>query len=341
MALKAFVTGANGFIGSFLSKHLAEQELDVHAFILKGTDIELLKNIYPSMKNITVIEGNILDSKLLELHLKNFDYVFHLAGVIQGYDQKDFDRINLDGSRNILNACLKNNPNLKRLILMSSSTAAGIGTPEDPLTEDKPPQPELYDFYGKSKYRMELLARKYKNELPITIVRSCVVLGPGNKVIQGNYTVIKRGIKFLSPGPRREISIIDVEDLVNGIYLCATVPNAKDEVFYFCCDGSLSLADMQEITNYKIFNRKYGSLITIPIPKPLLFVVATLMELAAKLRKKPAPFLNRQKVPAAYAKGQVVCAEKAKRILGWSPQHSIVSTVTREGNWFKKHGWIK
>ncbi|MCK5158263.1 MAG: NAD-dependent epimerase/dehydratase family protein, partial [Candidatus Heimdallarchaeota archaeon] len=44
----AFITGANGFIGSYLIKYLAEQDFETIAYILKGTDCNLLENIYPS-----------------------------------------------------------------------------------------------------------------------------------------------------------------------------------------------------------------------------------------------------------------------------------------------------
>ena len=59
--MKAFVTGANGFIGSFLVKYLVDQGIETTAFILKGTDCKLLKLLHPSLEGVTIVEGNILN----------------------------------------------------------------------------------------------------------------------------------------------------------------------------------------------------------------------------------------------------------------------------------------
>ena len=149
--MKAFVTGANGFIGSFLLKRLAEQGIKVTGFILNGTDCELLEKIYPSKKNITIIEGNILDRETFREHLHGMNYVFHTAGIVQGYVQEDYDRVNVYGSKNVLDLCLNNNPDLERVVLLSSGAAAGYyGTSDEPLSEEAPLNPNPRDYYAVS-----------------------------------------------------------------------------------------------------------------------------------------------------------------------------------------------
>ena len=66
----------------------------------------------------------------------------------------------------------------------------------------------------------------------------------------------------------------------------------------------------------------------------------SIREFINKIKRKSAPFINRFKVLGFYAPGQVVCAEKAKKILGWKPKFTIVETINREGKWFKDQGWI-
>lgn len=338
---QAFITGANGFIGSFLTKYLAENGIQTTAFILKGTDYDLLRIIYPSLENITIVEGNILNKESLHELVKEKDYVIHLAGVVQGYNQEDYDRINVKGTENILNACIESNPDVERIVLTSSSAAAGYGTIEKPLTEDLEPRPLPNDLYGISKYKMERLAESYMDRLPIAIIRPCSVLGPGNKVIQDNYFIIKMGFKLHFLGPNRPISSVDVEDLVRGFYLCMIKPEAIGEIFYFCTEESISLSEMQEIVSYIIYDRKNRKLIGIPIPRFLFRIAAITMEGIQRMKKKPAPFINQAKIVAAYAPGQVASSEKAKKLLGWKPKYSIVEIITREGNWFIEQGWIK
>ena len=336
----ALITGANGFVGSFLSKSLAEQGIATTAFILKGTNYNLLKNIYPSLKNLKIVEGNILDNGLQKL-VKGMDYIIHLAGVTHGYNQQDFDRINVKGSLNLLEACALSNPEIKRIVLASSSAAGGFGTLDNPLTEDKEPEPIPEDCYGVSKYRMEKLAGKYSKKLPITIIRPCSVLGPGNAVTVGSYKLVKSGFKMKFLGSYRPMSIVDVDDLIKGINLCLKKKEAKGEVFYFCSDRYTSLAELQEIASVVIYNRTFGKLINIPIPRFAFRTAAILLETINKIERKPAPFLNQAKVHGAFAPGQVATAEKAKRVLGWKPKYSIFETVTREGSWFIDQGWIK
>ena len=338
---QALITGANGFIGSYLTKYLAENGIYTTAFILKGTKCQLLEQIYPSMENVSIIEGNILDEKMLEKLVKDKHYIVHLAGVIQGYIQEDYDRINVKGTENILNACVNFNPIVERIILASSSAAAGFGTPENPLRENSKANPIPNDFYGISKYKMENLANNYNGKLPITIVRPCSVLGPGNNVTLGSYQLVKKRFKLQFLGPKRPISYIDVEDLVKGFYLCLIKQKAKGEVFYFCNDRITTLAELQEIASVTIFNRKYGKLIGIPLTKFMFRVGAILMEGLYKIQKKQAPFINQGKVLGVFAPGQVASSEKAKKLLEWKTSFSITETVYREGNWFIEQGWME
>lgn len=337
---QAFITGANGFIGSFLTKYLAEKGIQTTAFILKGTDCNLLRIIYPSLKNVTIVEGDILDEESLTELVKGKDYIIHLAGVVIGYQQEDFDRINVKGTENILNACIKSNPNVERIVLTSSSAAAGFGTAEKPLTENRESNPIPGDFYGISKYRMEQLADSYMARLPITVIRPCSVIGPGNQVVQDNYPLIKMGFKLQFLGPVRPVSAINVEDLVNGFYLCMVKPEAKGEVFYFCANGITSLSEYQEVISCTLTDRKYGTLISIPIPRFLMKTFALIVERVHRIRKKPAPFLSQAKIIAIFAPGQVVSSEKAKKLLGWEPKYSIIQSITLEANWFIEQGWI-
>ncbi len=337
---KAFITGANGFVGSHLTKFLADQGIDTYAYILKGTDCKLLKILHPSLSNVTIIEGNILDQSSLAHHLQGMDYVFHLAGVIRGYTQEDFDRINLQGTRNILRACMNVIPNMERLVIVSSMAAAGPGTAENPQCEDKAATPILNDFYGISKYKMECVANKCFEDLPISIVRPSTILGPGDLVSLDLFKTVKSRIKAYIGGVPRRYSIIDVEDLMRGLYACATKPAAVGETFFFSCDTTITWDGLQEIINISVFQRKYGSLINLPFPKWLYKIVTMVLEAVFKLAKQPAPFLNQSKFLGASAPGQCVTNTKAKQLLGWRPHHTIKSTVIHEGQWFLEQGWI-
>jgi len=180
--MHALVTGANGFIGSHLVKYLAESGYVTRALILRGTGTDLISRIHPSYHNVEVIECDITDPASIRPWFHGQDYVFHLAGAIRGFSQAEFDRINVQGTKNVLAACKAMCPNLKRFVLFSSMGAAGPGTCESPQCEDDEPVPLCADYYGKSQLKAECCLADHAEGLPYTIIRPCTALGPGAMV---------------------------------------------------------------------------------------------------------------------------------------------------------------
>ena len=338
--MKALVTGANGFVGSHLCTYLASLGYEVTALILKGTDTQVLSQLHPSLQNITIAEGNILDRSCLDALVEPVDYVFHLAGVIRGYTQQDYDRINLVGTKNIIRSCCEVNPNIKRVVIASSMLATFTGTLENPSCEDEPGLPIPSDFYGISKYKLERFARLCFDQLPISIIRPCPVFGPGDMVSLGLFKAVKMGLKFSYPGKKRYFCFVDVEDVVQSIYLCSIRKEAIGETFHIAGDGVITWEDFQELIGYFIFNRKYGSLIGIPIPNFLYHLIAIVTEAVYKMLRKPAPFYNKSKATNATLSGNVCSTEKAKQLLGWKPKHQFISIIKRAGSWYKTQGLI-
>ncbi len=338
--MKALITGANGFVGSHLTTYLATRGYEVTALILRGTDTYVLSQLHPSLENVIVVEGNILDTASLSTLIEPVDYIFHLAGVIRGYSQHDYDRINLVGTQNVIRTCCEVNPNLKRLVIASSMLATFTGTIENPSCEDEPGLPLPRDFYGISKYKLERFAQTCFDQLPISIVRPCPVFGPGDMVSLGLFKAVKMGLKLSYPGKKRFFSFIDVEDLVRAIYLCSIRKEAVGEIFHISSNSLITWEDLQELIGYYIFNRKYGSLVGVPIPDFLYHIIAIVAEAVYKLFRKPAPFYNRSKACNATLKSNVCSTEKAKQLLGWTPEHNFISIVKRAGNWYKKRGLI-
>ena len=338
--MRALVTGANGFVGSHLTKTLADMGIKTTAFILKGTGIKLLKQLKPNFDYINVVEGNILDVATLKQLIKGTDFIFHLAGVIRGFNQRDYDRINVDGTRNVLRACMEVNPEVKRVVIISSLAAAGSGTLKKPSCEEDTPNPSMRDYYGISKFKLECVTQACMEDLPISIVRPSPVFGPGDLISLDLFKVVKAGIIAKVSGPRRPFSFIDVEDLVNAIVLCGTHPNAVGQLFNIGADYTVTWEDLMEIISVSVFNRKPGSLIKFNLPIYLLKILAYALEGIAKLTRNLAPFINRSKIENAVFPGSVCGNQKAKNLLGWKPKHDAISMAIRAGTWAKDHGMI-
>jgi len=148
--MNIFITGGTGFIGLHLIHYLSKQ----------GDKITVFDNFNNSSNtinltgfNIKIIKGDILDYSLLSKSLNNIETVIHLAAQISVTDSiKDSNttmKVNIDGTQNVLDACLENN--IKNFIAIS--TAAVFGNLDTILTENSKTDP--ISPYGKSKLMME------------------------------------------------------------------------------------------------------------------------------------------------------------------------------------------
>ena len=152
--MKILVTGGAGFIGKYLIKYLAEN----------GKNVSILDNFSNSdkksilsfeNKGVKVFEGDITNFDDVLNATKDQEIVIHLAAkisVIESIENSsETFRINVDGTKNILRVCKKNN--VKKLIIASSAAVYGEGDKENKIAEYDKMNP--ISPYGKSKMKME------------------------------------------------------------------------------------------------------------------------------------------------------------------------------------------
>jgi len=193
MTKKILITGAAGFIGSHLLKHLKR----------KGHEVLGLDNFdHPCGAKIDCIEGDVLDKNLIDLLVKNVDIIYHLAAQInvdRSYKQKKltFDT-NVEGTKNILDACKKYN---KTMVFASTSEVYGTAK-TNLISEDHPLNPQ--SPYAESKKIAERLCVDYaiKSKVKVKILRSFNTYGPYQNVNHYGAVIpvfIKRVLSNLNP----------------------------------------------------------------------------------------------------------------------------------------------
>ncbi|HME51167.1 MAG TPA: NAD-dependent epimerase/dehydratase family protein [Candidatus Lokiarchaeia archaeon] len=336
--MKAIVTGANGFVGSHLCKYLLGQGVDVHALVRKTSDLFLLKDLVPDLKGITLEYGDITSIDSLKEAFANKDVIFNAAGIIKGTKQETYDRVNVDGFKNVCDAVLEVNPNVETVIMFSSQAAAGPSKLGQIMTEDDEPVPMERDMYGISKLRMEQAIKPYMDKLPISIVRPPSVFGPGDVVTFDLFNAAKVGLKAVIGKRKMPYSIVDVTDLCEGVYLMATTPDAIGNVFYFTTGEPTDWNALPDLIGETCFGKK-KPLRTLWLTTRSALLVAGLLEFFAKFTRK-TPFLNKSKMIEGSATGWAVSSDKAKKLLGWQPRHTIESSMQEAATWFKEHGWL-
>lgn len=214
---KALVTGANGFLGSWIVRKLLDEGLDVRIIHRPKSDLSELDGLA-----VEKFIGDVTDLSSLQKAVQGVDHVFHAAAVI-GYKRSDRDmmeRVNVTGTANVVKAL--RNSSVQSLLYVSSVVAVGASLDgKRPLKESDIYNMKPFNFgYFETKHDAERLVLDFcrNTKFKTVIVNPSTVYGPGDakkgsrkvqvKVAQGCF-------KFYTGGG---VSIVHVDDVVNGIW---------------------------------------------------------------------------------------------------------------------------
>ncbi|MFZ4403063.1 MAG: NAD-dependent epimerase/dehydratase family protein [Pseudobdellovibrionaceae bacterium] len=215
--MKVLVTGANGFLGSALTKKLcSNKDLEVHCLLRSNSDTSEIQNL-----NYKTILGDVTDLSSLMAALSGIDTVFHLAGVV-AYRKADLplmEKVNVGGTQNIVMAALEKKA--RRFVHISSVTAVGAGfSPQQILNENSDFNVgHLHLGYFDTKHAAENFVKKacFENDLNAVIVNPSTIYGfadakKGSRKMQ--LKVARGQFKYYTSGG---VSVVDVDDVVDGI----------------------------------------------------------------------------------------------------------------------------
>jgi len=178
---KVLVIGGAGFIGSFVVSELLKEDVSevvVYDNFARGQRSYLVDQLKDPRCSIYPIGGDIREVDILNEAMKGKDYVISLAAMWLLHC-KDFPRtafhVNIEGTFNILEACVKNN--VKKLIWSSSASVYGDAV-ELPMTESHPFNNK--NFYGASKIAGEAMATAFNDRYGLGVIglRYMNVYGP-------------------------------------------------------------------------------------------------------------------------------------------------------------------
>ncbi|MFL5270962.1 MAG: NAD-dependent epimerase/dehydratase family protein [Anaeromyxobacteraceae bacterium] len=214
------VTGASGFIGNHLVRFLLERGDRPVALLERGTDARALADLSGRYDERW---GDLLDRASLDAFVKGCDRVIHLAGVNRYWadDPSVFERVNVEGARNVAEACLAHG--VEKLVHASSCITLGASDRPVLRDEDSPFNLGDLDFaYATTKKAGEEEMKRLARErgLPVVIVHPTSAIGEmdhGPTPIGKPVADIARGLwpVYVAGGA----CFIDVKDAVRGIWL--------------------------------------------------------------------------------------------------------------------------
>lgn len=327
--MKAIVTGATGFIGSHLAEQLASQGWEI---ICPVRDPRVLGHLRETKVTVTGLDAL---EKEFDRH-DGPDYVFHVAGATRGLDYDAYRAANVEFTRRLLEGCASglSHGRLKKFVLVSSQAAAGP-SPEDgtAITEDRPPAP--ISLYGRSKQEAEEVAGQFMDRLPVAIVRPPTVFGPRDRDVLGVFGCARFRFVPCLAGPDRLVSIIYVEDLVNGI-LAAGLSEASTGQTYFLANPEPVVWREFVLLVARVLGYRA---VALPLPISMLKLVAFVNDLVGRLTGRPRLF-RMEKLEEARQIAWVCSSERAYTDLGWRPRVPISDAIARTGQWYRDRGWI-
>jgi nucleoside-diphosphate-sugar epimerase len=319
----AAITGAAGFLGTHL----------VRGFESRGVRVlPLVRVVEPRSPGGSLPLEDALAAPAAAL--AGVDVLVHAAAVRHRYgvDAATYRTANVDLVVHALRACAE--AGVRRFVLVSSVGVYGFPA-RLPVTEEHPYAPRTQ--YSATKVEAEMRARRAARELGIelAIARPTIVYGPGDRNgMLDKMAAMIRGGTYRVVGPGDNIlHHTHVDDIVEGIWLAATRPEAAGEHFILAGPETITLARLSELVA-----RAVGRpLARARIPSALARAVATVVDVAAY---RGVAFASREP-PVNHEKLDVmtlpICfdAAKARRVLGYSPRVGYEEGVMRtlRGEW--------
>jgi nucleoside-diphosphate-sugar epimerase len=318
MPKKLLITGGAGFLGFHLCRKL-----------LKKFDKIIVLDIAPLPqkeydKKIKYYKVDVANKKAVDkvMDKEKPSHVVHAAAGLPLFREEHIKKINVDGTKNMLDASLRNKA--KRFVHISSTAVYGVPK-KHPLYEDDP----LIGVgpYGKTKIIAEKLCQGYRKKgMCVTVIRPKTFIGTERLgVFQILYDWVENGkrIPIIGNG-RNRYQLLEVEDLVDAIYLSLTKEKTKvNDTFNI---GAKEFNTVKQDVGALCRYAKSGARV-MPTPAPLVKFSLRVFEMM-----KLSPLYKW--VYGTANTDSFVSVEKLEKQLGWKPKYSNANALIRSYQWY-------
>ena len=325
---KVLVTGASGFIGSTLVDRLLEAgTYEVYAGVRKSSNRKYLQDSRIKFIDVAFSSPEKLRQQLSE---ENFDCIFHFAGLTKAKHLDDFEKVNFDLTKNLVDAI---DPQKTKLIYLSSFAAHGPGeevhfTKAKTSDENKP-----NTAYGKSKLKAEnYINSSFKGKY--VIFRPTGVYGPRETDYFVFFQTIDNHIEPYLGFVPQHLTFIYSKDLVE-VCLKAFESEVSGKT-YFVSDGKMYLdSEFAAITKQVLHKR------TLKLKFPLFIVrwISAFLDSFGRMIGKQFT-LNNDKFAILAARNWECDIEDLKKDLDFDPKYDLQKGVEETIAWYKEEKWL-
>ena len=332
----AVVTGASGWLGQNLVRHLATERERVRCLVPDTDAAAPLELISPVIETVV---GDVRDPATVDRLFADVGAasVFHVAAVIHPRrSTREFFDVNVGGTQMVLDRARR--AGSSRVVHVSSNSPFGANpTPADRFTEDSPYNP--YMGYGQSKREAELMVKQAndRGDVPTTIVRAPWFYGPYQPSRQSQFfTAIRKGRFPLVGDGQQQRSMVYTDNLVRGL-LCAERTEAAAGKAYWVADAQpYTLADILSTVRDALAAEGFDVADRRPprIPRAAS-VLAEKVDAALQSRGRYVQAVH----VFGEMKDTIACdVSRARAELGYEPAVSLFEGMRASIRWCRDHG---
>lgn len=307
------ITGATGFIGSYLLRQCLSEGWDTYAAVRRESHTERLDRL--AVTPIVVDYADVYQMQEALSAYPPMDYVVHLAGLTKALSEETFMEANAENSRRLLETLQRQSTTPRRFLLVSSMSSYGAPPGDEPLRADMEQHPDT--AYGRSKRRAEEYVRR--GTLPYTILCPTGVYGRGDEDYHIALDTMRRGVSFLSGRSPQRLSFIHVTDVARAIVFLLQSPAAEGQTYLISDGRDYTDSDFTDTVSAVLRRRIHE----VRIPIPLIRVVCHTGDLCSRLFRHPLLF-NSDKA-AILTQRNWTCDCTPLLDLGFRPQYDLAS----------------
>lgn len=318
------VTGATGFIGGTVARHLAGAGHRIHALHRRPEQAAALADA-----GFIPLSGDLAD--LDPSTLPRVEAIIHAGAIINNGSPDEYRRVNVESTARLAAWALGQTPPA-RLVLVSSVGVYGE-LARQPADEETPCRPVNDYEVTKQAAEQEVLAAADRG-LPAVIVRPTWVYGPGDRKNFKLFRLINRGRFPLIGSGRTLLSPIFSEDLAAGIALTVTRPEAVGQTIIMGPPEPVTLLELCSAAARALDKPAPHR----HIPLALAMPAALLLELFWRVLPGSPPLSRRRLL--FFTRSQTFSSARAERLLGFKASVSLAEGMQRTAAWYRQQGWL-
>lgn len=327
------VTGATGFVGRALVHQLRSLNCHIKVLAREGSEADTLATNYQA----ELIHGNILSKTTVQTACAGTTHIFHLAGRGQSRSSTKSDletrRVNVEGTK-LLAQAAADEPQLERLLHLSTAAVHGDVT--------NGPADESSAFSASSTYELTKLESEVwlhnfaqNDRLPLTVVRPCAIVGPGDQRLLKLFKLATHRIIPLFGEGTNRYQIIHIDDCIQVLLAAAQADIAIGEAYICGNSETLTLRELLDVICTASHNVE-PRILSIPI-RPVKATAEVLDKLCEK-------FNTRSPLPASrlafFDHSHWFDTAKVDRDLGVVMRYDNESAIRTTRDWYVEHEWL-